>query len=232
MPIQGIRSRISEGPLKQALSETKRKRQMKLRRKAPSLIQLGNSEQLQNRFVKPRSSQKHKPETIEACSEIHGAIESDERPCLDGMWVSLVSNTRSEQLKNYIAWSKKTRKVLPSVVNKAVAEFEKSTDNSVRSVKVLYCKGLISKEKFKSVIQSLSMKSNGSSIHRSSIKVSRVRVPKISEQICSMVSAELHVKPHWTVYSYICIFRSNIMRQNIQFYSLLNTTYNVKKLYY
>lgn len=60
-------------PSKQALSETKRKRRMKLRRKAPSLIQLGNSEQLQDRFVKPRSSRKRKHETIEACSEIHGA---------------------------------------------------------------------------------------------------------------------------------------------------------------
>ena len=152
---------------------------MKLRRKAPSLIQLGNSEQLQDRFVKPRSSRKRKHETIEACSEIHGALESDKRPCLDGMWVSLVANASSEQLKNYIACSKKTRKVLPSVVNKAVAEFEDSTDNSVRSVKVLYCKGLISKEKYKSVRQSLCMKSNGSSVHRSSIKVSGVRVPKI-----------------------------------------------------
>lgn len=182
--IKRCQSRVSElelvrVPSKQALSETKRKRRMKLRRKAPSLIQLGNSEQLQDRFVKPRSSRKRKHETIEACSEIHGALESDKRPCLDGMWVSLVANASSEQLKNYIACSKKTRKVLPSVVNKAVAEFEDSTDNSVRSVKVLYCKGLISKEKYKSVRQSLCMKSNGSSVHRSSIKVSGVRVPKI-----------------------------------------------------
>lgn len=95
------------------------------------------------------------------------------------MWVSLVANASSEQLKNYIACSKKTRKVLPSVVNKAVAEFEDSADNSVRTVKVLYCKGLISKEKYKSVRQSLCMKSNGSSVHRSSIKVSGVRVSKI-----------------------------------------------------
>lgn len=81
---------------------------MKLRRKAPSLIQLGNSEQLQDRFVKPRSSRKRKHETIEACSEIHGALESDKRPCLDGMWVSLVANASSEQLKNYIACSKQS----------------------------------------------------------------------------------------------------------------------------
>lgn len=81
---------------------------MKLRRKAPSLIQLGNSEQLQDRFVKPRSSRKRKHETTEACSEIHGALESDKRHCLDGMWVSLVANASSEQLKNYIACSKQS----------------------------------------------------------------------------------------------------------------------------
>lgn len=152
---------------------------MKLRRKTPSLIQPGNSEQLQDRFVKPRSSRKRKHETIEACAEIHGATESDKRPCLDGMWVSLVATASSEQLKNYIACSKKVTNVLPPVVNKAVAEFEESTDNSVRSVKVLYCKGLISKEKYKSVRQSLCMKSNENSARRSSIKFSGVKVPKI-----------------------------------------------------
>ena len=55
------------------------------------------------------------------------------------MWVSLVANGSSGQLKNYIAWSKKARKVLSSVVNKAVAKSEESSDNSVRSIKVLCC---------------------------------------------------------------------------------------------
>ena len=181
--IKRCQSKVSElelvrVPSKQSLSETKRKRRLKLRRKAPSLIRPGNSEQLQDGFVKPQSSRKRKRETIEACSEIH-AIESDKRPCLDGMWISLVANASSEQLKNYIACCKKTRKVLPSVVNKAVAEFDESTDNLVRSVKVLYCKGLISKEKYKSVRQSLCMKLNGNSARKSSIKVSGVRVLKI-----------------------------------------------------
>lgn len=166
-------------PSKQVVSETKKKRRLRLRRKTPSLIEPGNSEKLQDRFVKPRSSWKRKHETIEACAEIHGASESDKKPCLDGMWVTLVSSASSEQLENYVACSKKTRKVLPSIVNKEVAKFEENTDNLVRSVKVLYCKGLISKEKYKSVRLSLCMKSNGNSARRSSIKVSGVKVPKI-----------------------------------------------------
>ena len=98
--IKGCQSKVSElelvrAPSKQALSETKRKRRKKLRRKTPSLIQPGNSEQLQDRFMKRRSSQKRKYETIEACSKIHGATESDKKPCLDGMWVSLVANASS-----------------------------------------------------------------------------------------------------------------------------------------
>ena len=71
-------------PSKQFLSETKRKRRMKSRRKTPSLIQSENSEKLEDRFVKPRTSWKRKHETTEACAEIHGATESDKRLCLDG----------------------------------------------------------------------------------------------------------------------------------------------------
>lgn len=43
----------------------------------------------------------------------------------------------------------------------------------------MYCKGLISKEKYKSVRLSLCMKSNGNKARRSSIKVSGKKVPKI-----------------------------------------------------
>ena len=42
---------------------------MKSRRKTPSLIQSENSEKLEDRFVKPRTSWKRKHETIEACAE-------------------------------------------------------------------------------------------------------------------------------------------------------------------
>ena len=127
--------------------------------------------------MKRPTSWKRKHETIGA--EIHGATERDKRPCLDGMWTSLVGTASSEQLKNYVTSSKKAKKVLPSVVNKEVAKFEESTDNAVRSVKVLYCKGLISKEKHKSLRQSMYMKSVGNSARGSCIKVSGVKVPKI-----------------------------------------------------
>lgn len=75
---------------------------MKLRTKTPSLIQPGNSEKLQDGFVKTRSSRKRKHETIEACSEIHGATESDKRPCLDGMWVSLVASASQSNLRTIL----------------------------------------------------------------------------------------------------------------------------------
>ena len=83
---------------------------MKLRRKTPSLIQSENSEKLQDRFVKPQTSRKRKHETIEAFAEIHGATESDKRPCLDGMWVSLVGTASFEQLKNYVTCLRKQRR--------------------------------------------------------------------------------------------------------------------------
>ena len=99
------------------------------------------------------------------------------------MWVSLVATASSEQRK-YIASSKKVTNVLPSVVNKTVVEFEESTDNSVRSVKVQYCKGLISKEKYKKR-QRVCMKSNEKSAPRRSIKFSGMKIPKFFLMIIS-----------------------------------------------
>ena len=163
----------------QVLSETKRKRRLQLPRETPSLIQLENSEKLQERFVNPRTARKRKHETIESCSEIHGATESEKRPCLDSMWVTLVNTASSKQLKNYFVSSKKAKKIIPSLMNIAVTDFEESSDNSIQSVKVLYCKGLLSKEKYKSVRQTLCMKSNENTARRCSIKFSGVRVPKI-----------------------------------------------------
>ena len=71
---------------------------MKSRRKTPSLIQSENSEKLQDRFVKPRTSRKRKHETIEACAKIHGATESDKRPTYE----KVISFLKSIQVSEVI----------------------------------------------------------------------------------------------------------------------------------
>lgn len=66
------------------------------------------------------------------------------------------------------------------VVKKIVASFEESQENMTRSVKVLYSKGLLSKEKYKAVRLNLSMKSNKTSKGRKSYKIQEeVRIPKL-----------------------------------------------------
>ena len=66
------------------------------------------------------------------------------------------------------------------VVKKSVASFEESQENMRRNVKVLYSKGLLSKEKYKAVRLNLSMKSNKTSKGRKSHKIhEEIKIPKL-----------------------------------------------------
>ena len=77
------------------------------------------------------------------------------------MWVTLVNKASPKQLIDYVANSSKVvNKVLGSVVKSSVESFEISNDNSLRSVKVLYSNGLLSKEKYKAIRSNLSMSCN------------------------------------------------------------------------
>ena len=48
------------------------------------------------------------------------------------------------------------KKVLPKVVKESTPTFENSFDNKIRSLRALHSKGLLSKEKYKSVRLNLS----------------------------------------------------------------------------
>ena len=74
------------------------------------------------------------------------------------MWLTLVKKSEPKQLLNYVSNSKKVvNKVIGSVVKKFIGDFKVSDVNSMRSVKVLYGNGLMSKEKYKAVRSNLSM---------------------------------------------------------------------------
>ena len=60
-----------------------------------------------------------KDETLEACSEIHGTTNHDQRPALDGMWCTLINASSPDRMLGYVSQSLKVRKkVLPAVVKK------------------------------------------------------------------------------------------------------------------
>ena len=155
----------------------KRKRLKTLRQ--PSKLQVGNSEKLDS--LSDQVSRRRRKETMQACNVIHGGKSENTEPTLDGMWHTLVNESTQTQLTRYVGKSKKVvSKVISPVVQEAVAIFEKSEENVTRSLKVLYSKGLLSKEKYKAVRLSLSMSSNPKKKGRLSYRIfENATIPKI-----------------------------------------------------
>ena len=72
------------------------------------------------------------------------------------------------------------KKVLPHIVKESIPTFENSFDNKIRSLRVSYSKGLLSKEKYKSIRLNLSMNTCKSGKELESFKFkSSVCLPKI-----------------------------------------------------
>ena len=128
-----------------------------------------------------RSCQRRKKETIDACADIHGGTDQNKAPVLAGLWVTLIKEAAPSKLASYFSKSQKTlNKVVPKIVKENVAKFESSFENKLRSVRVLYSNGLLSKEKYKSVCLNMSTCFNGASNKRSSLKFMHdVTVPKL-----------------------------------------------------
>ncbi len=73
----------------------------------------------------------------------------------DGLWVTLINECSQQQLQSYVEASPKMMKIIFKVTKAQTKRYEESQDNLVRSLKVLYAKGLLSKEKYKDVCRSL-----------------------------------------------------------------------------
>lgn len=75
-----------------------------------------------------------------------------EKAVLDGMWATLVTKSSKEDLNKYFENSVICmNKVVPNIVKKKVLESEKSESNRIRSVRVLYEGGLMSKRKYNTI---------------------------------------------------------------------------------
>lgn len=157
-----------------------RKRKLLKRRRFPTSISEASSEEYAVPVAK-RTCQRRTRETINACNEIHGGTRENKSPILDALWLTLVKEATPFQLGKYFSLSKKVmKKVVPKVVKESIPTFENSFDNKVRSLRVLYSKGLLSKEKYKSIRLNLSMNTRKSGKKLESLKfMSSVRLPKI-----------------------------------------------------
>lgn len=156
------------------------KRKLEKRKNHPTSLSADNSEEFGSPSAK-RSCQRRRKETLEMCGEIHAGSSKSKGPALDGLWLTLVKQATPATLVNYVGKSRKMKtKVIGKIVKEDIAIFEESTANKLRSLKVLYSKGLMSKEKYKSVRLSLSTMSSTGNCKRTGLKfMPNAPVPKL-----------------------------------------------------
>ena len=82
-------------------------------------------------------------------------IKLDEslKPVKDGLWTTVIGTCTISELSTYISQSKLcTERVLPSIIKDKCKEYTCSkSNNQIRSMRVLYERGLIGKRKYTSI---------------------------------------------------------------------------------
>ena len=95
-----------------------------------------------------------KKKTLSALRPIHisTAAREDNKPVLDGLWTTLVCTASKPDMTNYITNSNICmHEIIPNVIKSKLKDYERSKENQVRSMRVLYEGGLISKRKYTSI---------------------------------------------------------------------------------
>ncbi len=104
-----------------------------------------------------RSQQsRRKQKTVAAMKTIHCGtdMKPDEslKSVKDGLWTTLIGTCTNSELSSYISQSKLcTGRILPSIVKDKCKEYTTSQSNQIRSMRVLYERGLIGKRKYTSI---------------------------------------------------------------------------------
>ena len=119
--------------------------------KITSTLQKPSSDKLD---LSSAQSLRRRKKTLSVLRPIHcGTAENNVRkPVLDGIWSTLVGSTTKEELARYIAQSNVcTSKVLPKIVSENIKQYEKSEANTIRSLRILYEGGIMSKRKYTTI---------------------------------------------------------------------------------
>lgn len=75
-----------------------------------------------------------------------------DKPIMDGMWTTLINTAPKECMKEYISKTKTcTDFIIPQIVQTNIHEYENSLRNKVRSMRVLYEGGLLSRKKYTTI---------------------------------------------------------------------------------
>ena len=89
---------------------------------------------------------------IHTCSGATKKSPQDNKPVLDGLWTTLISTASKPEMTNYISNSDICmQEIIPGIVKGKIKYYKQSEGNQVRSLRVLYEGGLISKRKYTSI---------------------------------------------------------------------------------
>ncbi|CAB4034573.1 Hypothetical predicted protein [Paramuricea clavata] len=119
------------------------------------------SESCSDKLNLSRSQQmRRKKRTLAAVRSVHCVANtrptnSESKAANDGLWTTLLGTASASEMATYISQSKMCmEKVLPGIVNSKIKEYQLSTPNQVRSMRVLYEGGLLGKRKYTRVCNS------------------------------------------------------------------------------
>lgn len=108
-----------------------------------------------------RSASRRQLETLTAAIEINGGSPESRAPALDGMFATFCKYGKIADISRYVCSSQKVKKATVAKIKMHCAEYEKSEENFIRSLSLLYAGGVISKIKYQQTRSSLVMKNTG-----------------------------------------------------------------------
>ena len=105
-----------------------------------------------------RSAQRRQLETLQAAAEINGGTVENRGPALDGMISTVLKYGKITDITKYFCSSKKMKKAALVKIKAETERYEKSNENFIRSLPLLYAGGIIGKVKYEQGRSALVMK--------------------------------------------------------------------------
>ena len=108
-----------------------------------------------------RSAQRRQLETLMAATQINGGTVENRGPALEGMISTVLKYGKINDVAKYFCSSKKMKKAALAQIKLEAQNYEKSDENFVRSLSLLYAGGVIGKVKYEQGRSALVMKHTG-----------------------------------------------------------------------
>ena len=105
-----------------------------------------------------------------------GGSMENQKPALDGMFSTIIKYGKPKYVNEYLDKSGQFRTVCARQSKKQVALYEKSNDNFIRSLSLLYAGGIIGKVKYELARSALVMKNNGKKTKLGNLSKERIKL--------------------------------------------------------